>query len=285
MAREREDAEHAGRRRPRRDGAATTPADAGRGRPSAARRVGDDDLDPAEVVGGARARRRRTRRVAVVGEHRVGERAEGRRDRRLVARLDPDVLGHEAADAGEPGGDQRGRAVLLVERQRQGAGAGGEGVALALQRVQLLAQPLDLALGLEDRRPARARRPRRGRSRRRRPSRPRPRARRTRRGPARGARSAASSAFCWRSTSPRTAASRWRAASAWPLSLEISRSCRETRALCAAISSSTASSGRGRARSRPAPRPSAASASATTLRSRSTSSRASSTICGRDARA
>ena len=49
-----------------------------------------------------------------------------------------------------PEDDERGRAVLLVQRERQRGGARREGALLALASVELLADPLDLGLGLED---------------------------------------------------------------------------------------------------------------------------------------
>ena len=124
---------------------------------------------------------------------------------------------------GDASGDQRCRAVLLVERQRQRLRARGERVALAFAAVQLLADALDLGLGLEHRSLRELVRlvevglgglarvgGRLGLG-----------ERRCRARPALGR---ASSAFSCRSTSPRTAASLDAAVSAWPASLESSRS-------------------------------------------------------------
>ena len=58
-------------------------------------------------------RERGERGVAVVGEHRVGERAERRGDRRLVPGAHLHVLGDQSADAARA--DDRARAVLLVD--------------------------------------------------------------------------------------------------------------------------------------------------------------------------
>ncbi len=111
-------------------------------------RVGDDDFDPAEIVSGC-VGDRLERCVAVVGEYGIRQRTESRRNRGLIPRAHADVFGHESAHPGEPGVDQCGGAVLLVECERQGAGACGESVALPFQDVEFFAQALDLPFGLE----------------------------------------------------------------------------------------------------------------------------------------
>ena len=150
--------------------AAVSPSIAAVARGDVAAGVGEGECDAAElaalgVLEGA------VRRVAVVDEHGVGERAERGGDRRLVAGLDLQRLGEQSAHAGDAGGDERRRAVLLVERERERLRC----VRRARPaRARARAAPRGCARSRprpRTRPPARARTPRRGRSRRpRRPS-------------------------------------------------------------------------------------------------------------------
>ena len=110
--------------------------------------VGERESDAAQLAGlgpveGA------VGRVAVVDEHGVGERSERGGDGGLVAGLHLHRLGEQAAHPVDASGDQRCRAVLLVERQRQRLRARTERAVLAFAPVQLVADALDLGLGLE----------------------------------------------------------------------------------------------------------------------------------------
>ena len=108
--------------------------------------IGEEELDAAEVarLGVIEGR---DGRVAVVGEHRVGEGAERGGDGGLVAGLDLHLLGEEAANPVEPGRDEGARAVLLVEGEGECGGAGGERVALAFEGVQAVAHEVDVRVG------------------------------------------------------------------------------------------------------------------------------------------
>ncbi len=109
----------------------------------------DDDLHPPEVVGGC-VGDRLERCLAILGEHGIRQRTESRGNGRLEPRAHPDVLCDQSAHTRQARIHESGGTVLLVERERQCAGARIEGVPLTFEYVEFLAEPLDLALGLED---------------------------------------------------------------------------------------------------------------------------------------
>ena len=101
------------------------------------RRAGHDELGPAQVsarsgLGGCDSV------IATLDEHCLGERAERRRDRRLIALLHGDPLGDGAEHPVEARFENGGCGALGLQGHRQRLCLGSQRIALALLRVQLL---------------------------------------------------------------------------------------------------------------------------------------------------
>ena len=108
--------------------------------------VGEQDLHSAERTG-LGVRQRVDGGIPILGQHRVGERAQGGRDRSLKPGLHLNVFGNQPTDARALRGDQSTRTVLLVECQRQRTNTRTESIALALETVQFFPKAIDRSFG------------------------------------------------------------------------------------------------------------------------------------------